>query len=211
MSDSFKTVHEGGGSLTAMTERLDLLDDVIDRTAGLIDGIDPVRFDDPTPCTEYSVGVLIDHLVGWVHVFEAATRDLDVSRDPTGYEVADGHGRAFRRAGHAAVEGLRDLGVDREMVMTANPIPGTMVLDMMTMEYPGHGWDLAVATSQDHPFTEKQVIAAHEAAERMILPEFRGPTEGQFRPVVEVAETAPVMDRYVAYLGRDPRWSPGAA
>jgi uncharacterized protein (TIGR03086 family) len=191
-----------------MSADIDLLDRMIDRTADLIDGIGTERLERPTPCTRFTVGDLLDHLVGWAHVFEAATNELDVSRDPTTYEVDTHRGDAFRRAGHAAVAGLREGGVDRDMVMTTNPIPGTMVRDMMTMEYPGHGWDLAVATEQAYPFTDEEVEAAHRAAERMIQPPFRGQEEGQFRPVVDTPAGASSVARYVAFLGRDPFWAP---
>ena len=191
-----------------MSAAIDLLDRMIDRTADLIDATGSEQLEGPTPCTRFSVGELLDHLVGWAHVFEAATNELDVSRDPTTYEVDSNRADAFGRAGHAAVAGLREGGVDRDMVMTTNPIPGTMVLDMMTMEYPGHGWDLAVATGQAYPFTDEEVEAAHRAAERMIQPPFRGLEEGQFRPVVDTPAGAPPVARYVAFLGRDPSWAP---
>lgn len=191
-----------------MSDRLALLDEVIDSTVDLLDAIPPEAYDRPTPCTEYTVGDLIDHLVGWVHVFEAATRETDASRDPDSYLVGHGHGAAFRRAGHSAVAGLRDKGTDRQIVFTSTPIPDQMVVDMMTMEYPGHGWDLTVATGRPYPFDDRAVGAAQEAAERMIQPPFRGNGEGQFRPVVATGPDSTRLERYVAFLGRDPHWSP---
>lgn len=94
------------------------------------------------------------------------------------------------------------------MVLTSTPIPGQMVVDMMTMEYPGHGWDLAVATGRPYPFDDRAVGAAQKAAERMIHPPFRGTEEGQFRPVVPTGPDPSLLERYVAFLGRDPHWSP---
>jgi uncharacterized protein (TIGR03086 family) len=192
-----------------MSDRIDLLDSAVDTMADLMEGVAPAEFGLPTPCTHYTVGDLLDHVVGWAYVFGAATTETDASRDPDTYRVEKDHAGAFRRAGHAAAAGLRQKGLDRTVVMTSNPIPASMVLDMMIMEYPGHGWDLSRATGQDYPFDAEVVTDALEAAERMIQPQYRGQEEGQFRPIVPTADGASVVDRYVAFLGRDPAWRPG--
>ncbi|HEX2153219.1 MAG TPA: hypothetical protein VHL52_04515 [Acidimicrobiia bacterium] len=145
----------------------------------------------------------------WAYVFEAATTETDASRDADAHRVEKDLGGAFRAAGHAAAAGLRDKGLDRTVAMTSNPIPAPMVLDMMIMEYPGHGWDLSRATGQNCPFDPEVVTDALEAAERMIQPQYRGHEKGQFRPIVATAYGASVVDRYVTFLGRDPAWRPG--
>lgn len=92
--------------------------------------------------------------------------------------------------------------------MVSNPIPATMILDMMTMEYPGHGWDLAVATGRLYPFDNSTVRAAHEAAARITAPEYRGDEKGQFRPVVPTPESAtPLGTDLSPSWGVDPHWS----
>jgi uncharacterized protein (TIGR03086 family) len=193
-----------------MHERLDLLDDAIDVVADLMEQIPTEALALPTPCTEYRVGDLFDHLVGWAGIFEAATHQTDAVRDPEAHLVDEDHGAALRQFGHSAVAGLRAKGLERQLVMVSNPIPASMVLDMMTMEYPGHGWDLAVATGRRYPFSVPMVEAAQAAAERMIQPQYRGHEAGQFRPVVVTAVDAPPVERFVAFLGRDPRWGPPA-
>lgn len=189
-----------------MSEELDRLDAVIDTMAAMLEGIPREEFSRPTPCPEFTVADLFDHLVGWVHVFEAAAHETDARRDPNAYLVDERHADVFRQAGHRAVTGLREKGVDRQVVMTSSPIPASMVVDMMTMEYPGHGWDLAVATGRPYPFDPDTVAAAHRAAERMIQPAYRGEGEGKFRPIVPTGPDAGEVDRFVAFLGRDPRW-----
>ena len=180
----------------------------IDHMADLIAGVPADSWAEPTPCTEFTVRDLVDHLVGWVHIFEAATWETNAPRDPDHYLVSEGHAAAFRRAGHAAVEGLADRGLDRQLLMVKARIPASMIRDMMAMEYPGHGWDLAVATGQSYPFEDDIVEAALEAAPRTISPEYRGHGEGQFRPVVATSPDAGIVERYVAFLGRDPAWRP---
>ena len=182
----------------------------IDHMARLIERIPPGSWQDPTPCAEFAVKDLVDHLVGWVHIFEAAAWDTDAPRDPDHYRVQTGHAEAFRRAGHSSVSGLEEGGLDRQLLMSQARIPGSMIRDMIAMEYPGHGWDLAVATGQAYPFEDEIVEEALAAAERTISSEYRGYGEGQFRPVVPTGPEATVVERYVAFLGRDPHWQPPA-
>ena len=71
----------------------------IDHMARLIERIPPGSWQDPTPCAEFAVKDLVDHLVGWVHIFEAAAWDTDAPRDPDHYRVQTGHAEAFRHLG----------------------------------------------------------------------------------------------------------------
>ncbi len=189
-----------------MDDDLDTLQAAFDRTAELLDGLDPSLLDRPTPCAGYTVGALADHVGGWVRVFERAVNDQPQEPDPEGWR-GEGHwAESFRASTATILDGLRERGADRPMVMVADPMPGTMILDMMRMEYVGHGWDLAVATGREPAYPDEAVAMASDAAHRMIQPEHRGP-DSFFGPVVEVHADAAPVDRYVGFLGRDPsRW-----
>lgn len=80
-----------------MLAQLGLIDGIVDRMADLLNDIPRQEFARATPCTEYTVGGLVDHLVGWVHIFEAAAEETDASRDPDTYLVKDSHGEASAR------------------------------------------------------------------------------------------------------------------
>lgn len=190
-----------------MTDRIDMLAHMLTETRRLIDGVDPVHLSLPTPCEEFDVAALLDHMCTWIAVFDATANDRAASVDPETFHLESGWSEHFAEAADGVVAGLRRLGVDRDMVMTTNPIPGNMVLDMLTMEYIGHGIDLAKATGQQHRFTDEQAAAALAASERMIQPPYRGTDPGQFHPVVDVAADAPIADRFIGFLGRDPAWS----
>jgi uncharacterized protein (TIGR03086 family) len=64
-----------------------------------------------------------------------------------------------------------------------------------------HGWDLAKTIGQ--PAALDDTLAAHVLAfaEQAITPGFRAPRIG---PAVPVAADAPLTDRLVAFLGRQP-------
>ena len=79
-----------------------------------------------------------------------------------------------------------------------------MILGMILMEYIGHGWDLATATDQPTPFSERSIAAAKDAAEANLKPEYRGPDKS-FGDIVKVPADAPPLDELIGLLGRDPR------
>ena len=82
-------------------------------------------------------------------------------------------------------------------------MPGEMVFNMTVMEYLTHGWDLAVATAQPIPYTDAEAEEALSRAQATLPPEYQG--EGMaFGAPVDVADDAPAIDRFVAFLGRPP-------
>jgi uncharacterized protein (TIGR03086 family) len=79
-------------------------------------------------------------------------------------------------------------------------------LGVVLMETVTHGWDLAAATGQAAPYPTDVVEAALSGGQAMLTPDFRG--EGKsFGNEVAVAADASALDRLVAFMGRDPRWS----
>lgn len=185
-------------------DEISLLSSVMDKTGDVIAGVTDDRKDRPTPCPDYDVAALIDHIVGWVRAFEAGVHGRPVEGDPSRYRVGPDPAGEFRAAARSIVASWRDEGIDRKVRMTSGgEIDGRMAFDMTLMEYMAHGWDLAVATGQPVPYTEAEAAAVLERAEVTLPPQYRG--EGMsFGEIVPVADHAPAVDRLVAFLGRDP-------
>ena len=69
------------------------------------------------------------------------------------------------------------------------------------------GWDLARSQGLEVTFDEDWATGAFHGMSAM------GPAlhaSGQFGTPQPVGEDAPIQDRLLALLGRDPHWSPGA-
>jgi uncharacterized protein (TIGR03086 family) len=162
----------------------------------------------PTPCNEFDVGGLLDHMATWIAVFGCAVNDETLDFDPEAFHLDSGWADHFRGSADHVLAGLRTHGWDRPMTMTSDPIPGSIVVDMLSMEYIGHGLDLAHALRVGHRFTTEQAETALAASERLIQEQYRGTGPGQFHPIVETAPDADAVDRFVAFLGRDPEWAP---
>lgn len=186
--------------------RIDLLEAMLTEAQSLIDGVSANQLGAPTPCTGFDVRGLLNHMCTWISVFDLSVNERPVDFDPETYALESGWAEVFAEAAEGVVSGLRTKGFDRPMTMTADPIPGSMVLDMLSMEYIGHGLDLAKATQQGHGFTEEQASVALAASERLIQPEYRGTEPGQFHPVTDVCPGADAIDRFFGFIGRDSAW-----
>jgi uncharacterized protein (TIGR03086 family) len=183
-----------------------LLNDVLAKTADLIDGAEPSNWGRPTPCSEYDVKDLIGHMVGWSASFDAAANGRTPQGDPTAYETTDSSAAEFRAAVDSIVSGWRANGMDRQVsLIGASGLPAPMVVDMTMMEYLAHGWDLATATGQPMHYNEAEArnILARAQPGPMAGNDYRG--EGKpFGLIVDVPETAPALDRFAGFMGRTP-------
>lgn len=186
-----------------MDERIGILESIMGACGGVMRTAEASDLSASTPCSESDVRALLNHLAVWVQVFDAAVNDGSVGFDPASEEIGGGWSGVFDRAAGSIGEGLRARGFDRPMTMTSTPLPGEFVLKMMLSEYVGHGWDLATALRVDHPFTDAQVDVALESIRSILDPQYRGV---MFGDEVTVVDDAPVVDRFVGFIGRDPAW-----
>jgi uncharacterized protein (TIGR03086 family) len=182
---------------------------VLTDLARVVDGIDDARRDAPTPCTEYDVATLLEHVVGWLDTFSAGYADPDgraPRADLSGYRAPEDPAAAVRESAATLDRALAAGAAARPLVLGEAAMPGEMALSMILWEYQVHGWDLAVATGQSWSPAADGLEASLGFAPMMLTDDYQG--EGKpFAPRVAVAEDAPALDRLVAISGRDPAWS----
>ncbi len=182
---------------------IELLSGVLSKTGDLIAGVHPDQRGLPTPCPEYDVAALVDHIVGWVQVFEAGCHGRKYEGDAATFKAGPDPAAEFRAAADSLVAGWREHGLDRQVAVTSGEMPGELVFNMTLMEYLVHGWDLAIATGQPVPFTPSEASETLARAQVTLPPEYRG--EGMpFGDIVPVDEHAPAIDRLIGFLGRTP-------
>ncbi|PKV93913.1 uncharacterized protein (TIGR03086 family) [Amycolatopsis echigonensis] len=176
---------------------------VLDSTSALVAGVS--RWDAPTPCPEWTVRELVNHLVLGHRLFTAVLHGEECgSLDP---RTSDALGAdpvaAYRDAVRGLVSAFRQPGVlERVFEVPAGTVPGIAAVHLRIVEELAHGWDLARATGQEPKFEDALVEReiAFSTAKLADLPAERNP----FAPPVPVAEDAPPLDRLVALLGRSP-------
>jgi len=185
-----------------------------DLAATVIAGTRPDLHDKPTPCTEYSVADVINHLA---FGFEMARRsgeredwDPDWTAESTapaldGVPAADWAAVCGREAPRTAQAWADPAAWDGESKMGSSAMPAAMVGSMMTAEFVVHGWDLAAATGQPYEPPADVVQAAIAGVEPMLD---MGREGGWYGSEVRVEDSATALHRLLAMTGRDPAWTP---
>ena len=198
-------------SSAPVTDRRPALVAAYDHAAEVVAGVLPDQLPGPTPCPDYDVSALVDHLVGagWRAV------ELGRGRTPTGVEfphveLADACGQ-LRKAGGASAETWTD---DRLAVTTTMPwgeaYTGRTLVDMYLSELMAHAWDLAVSTGQRPVCHEDLAAAALTAAHAMLRPEYRDMmgVGNPFGAEQTVGDDATTLARFAAFMGRPTDWRP---
>lgn len=188
------------------THTSDLLATAAPRTVAVVRGIADDQLDLPTPCAEYTVRDLLNHLFEVVVNFQglAAKRPTTWADKPD--HLGDGWRDRFeietRRLIDAWSEPASMEGVSPGMGLPQETVGGMALLDLTV-----HGWDLAVATGQPYEPAPEAVDALRELVEQL------GPLPrkmGVFAEVVPTSPGLPDVHRLLAATGRDPAWT-GAA
>src|SRR3954453_14966574 len=156
-------------------DEIELLTGVLTKTGDLIEGVRPEQRSLPTPCSEFDVEALLDHIVGGVQVFEAGSEGRTYEGDPSEYHVDDDPAAQFRSSADALIASWAEHGLDRDVAISSGAeMPGQMVFNMTVMEYLAHGWDLATATDQPVPYTEEEAADVLARAKATLPPEYQG-------------------------------------
>ena len=179
-------------------EVLELQDGALDATGRVVAAIRPDQLALPTPCTEWNVRQLIEHLVEGNDMFARAANEGAAGH------VVDDPFEAYAASSAAVRQAWRQPGVlEREATMPFGTVPGWVAVRMHFVDHLVHGWDLAKATGQDTAIDDRLATAAYEEMTAALEASSRGPGMA-FGPEVACSRDAPVYERLVAFLGRRP-------
>ena len=184
----------------AVSNDIEVLEGVLGKVEQLVAGVRPDQLDDPTGCPDFTVRGMVNHIVGFLQNFAAAAQGRKADVDPTKVQ-SDDPVKDVAVAAEQTIQGWREFGTERKVSVMGPGLPGEMVLGMTIIEYVAHGCDLALATGQELPFTDVEFGVALVRAESSLTDDFRG--EGKpFGDRLDVADDAPVSDRFLAFMGR---------
>lgn len=165
----------------------------------------------PTPCTEYTVGDLLDHLMALTLAFRSAAEKAPGSGKEGPPEASAGNlPPDWREQLHARLDALVRAWSD-PAAWTGEATAGgvTLPADVMGVialdEIAVHGWDLARATGQQFECDSESTEALFALLSQ---PADGDGDNGLFGPVVRVSADAPLFDRVLGLAGRDPAWTP---
>ncbi len=162
-------------------------------------------WDAPTPVKEWRARQVVEHLLEWFPGLIAAGCDVRLSA----VDASDlGAAWAHRSA---EIQAVLDDPTVAGASYTSSRFGELTVADLVDRFYTAdvvmHTWDLARATGQDDTMPEQFVRGAYEGMTQM-AEVIR--SSGQFGDQQPVADDAPLQDRFLAFIGRDPAWMPPA-
>jgi uncharacterized protein (TIGR03086 family) len=152
------------------------------------------RLDAATPCDEWDVRTLLDHMLETQRYFVSSARGEDASPpSPTPPKLVSKDPAADFESARQNV--LREFA-DPKVVEKTGPALGIAFSDMLL-----HGWDVARATKQDTRMPDGLAEAAYQMIHGRFTDEER---KGVFKPEVQVGEDASPQEKLLAYTGRTP-------
>jgi uncharacterized protein (TIGR03086 family) len=158
----------------------------------------------PTPCTEWDVRDLVNHLVGeqlWAPLLLAGATLEEVGDRFDGDQLGADPVTTWEASSGAARDAFTRPGVlDGVVHTTMGELPALEYTRQMTIDLAIHAWDLARGIGANEALDEDLVEALYEVwASRVDLLA----TSGVFAPPVAVPPEADTQARLLGVLGRD--------
>ena len=187
-------------------ELFDAFDLAVASTAEIVKGTSASQLSAPTPCSEWDVRALLNHVIGTLWLADALFADHEPrhpmapgrlpAADLAGADPAAAYAEAAAAALAAAGQGD---ALTRLHVTPLGEMPGPALAGFTTLDIVVHGWDLATATGQPADLDGRMAAHVLGFAEQAITPQTRAPRIG---PARTVPADAPLTDRLAAFMGR---------
>ena len=170
--------------------------------SSLVQATEAAQLDGDTPCDEFCVRDLLDHLnlvMARVATIGEGGNWADIT--PDAVAQSDGHHATFQQGAHDIMNAWADSSkLGNSFQVPWGESPGAPALMMYTAELATHGWDLAQATGQSMEIPDAALGGALQAAKMV-------PAEGRsempmFGNVVDPGENASAMHQIAGWFGR---------
>jgi len=161
----------------------------------VVGGIGAEQLDRETPCADFTVRGVLEHMIGGATAFAAAYRGAEAAQPQTddvlsGFDAAMGDLTASITAPGA---------LSRTIHAPFGAVDGETFARFVVLDGLIHGWDLAQATGQPYKPSADLVAAVDAFAHEALDPLRDGQT---FKSAVEPAPDASPIARLAAYTGR---------
>lgn len=157
-------------------------------------GIRESDLDRPTPCSDFTIGQLADHLIG----------SMASLGGMAGAEVIPAVAGTLESrvafVAQQALEAWHRRGLEGTVKRGERDMPADLAASILSVELLVHAWDFAVATGQRVAVSDEVSNYVLDLAQRVISPKAR--ERGSFADAVEIGPDADILKRLVAFTGR---------
>lgn len=177
-------------------------------TRDLVAGVGDDQWHLPTPCDDWDVRQLVNHIVAgnhWVSPLITGSTIADVGDRLDGDVLGDDPLAAYEASQAEADAAFSAPGaMEAPANVSYGPVPASIYAGHRFLDVLVHGWDLAKGTGQDATLRPDLVEACLAIAE----PQADGlASSGAFGTDHDVPDEASPQDRLLALLGRHESWT----
>jgi uncharacterized protein (TIGR03086 family) len=174
---------------------IELYKSAAQKTRQTLSGVKPDQKSNSTPCTDWNVQALMDHIVAGTGFVQSVLAGSEPSAPASADPVA-----AYDAGVASVLEAASKPGLlEGNLTTPFGEMPGRAFLLSGFMDTMVHGWDLAKATNQDTVLDPSLVEVCFAA--------FNGQTDGlrqggAIGPEVPVADSGSTQEKLLGILGR---------
>jgi uncharacterized protein (TIGR03086 family) len=185
-----------------MSDVIGMLDRTTSAVENLLADFDMELLTAPTPCTEWTVSELLDHLVTGARMFASVASGNAPATDAQQPEPSDDPRLRYADARTEMVSAWRRRGLNGEVPFGPfGETPAQIVCTTAMWDHLTHGWDLAQAFSKPYHVDDDVLAVVWDFSVSFMTPDRRGPGQ-PLAPAVQAAPTASRLDQLMAFLGR---------
>jgi uncharacterized protein (TIGR03086 family) len=163
----------------------------------VLHGIADDDLDKQTPCREFDVASLTDHLMNSITVLGGAAGAQFPERDRS-----DSVERQVVLAGRPALDAWKRRGLDGTVAFGDNEAPAKVMAGILSLEFLVHAWDYASAVGREVNAPDSLSDYVMGLARAIITPQ--GRSNAGFDDPIEMPDDAGSLEKLLAYTGRRP-------
>ncbi|BBY33447.1 TIGR03086 family protein [Mycolicibacter minnesotensis] len=161
----------------------------------VLDSITGDQWSNQTPCSEFDVAQLTEHLLHSITVIGGAAGAQLPPRD-AGAAVA----RQVTSVARPALDAWHGRGLDGTVTIGPSELPARMAAGILSLEFLVHAWDYATATGRTVNVAEPLAEYVLGLVRAIITPE--GRVRAGFDDPIDVDDSASSLERLLAFTGR---------
>lgn len=163
----------------------------------VVHGIATDELTKQTPCREFDVAGLTDHMLNSITLLGQAAGAQLPERDRE-----DSVERQIAAAARPALDAWHRRGLEGTVPFGSGEAPARFMAGILSLEFLVHAWDYAAATGRPIDAPDSLTDYVSGLVHRIVTPD--GRARAGFDDPVEVPQDASPLDRLVAFTGRRP-------
>jgi uncharacterized protein (TIGR03086 family) len=186
--------------MTATIDATTALERSYDSLGKVVANLEPGQLGAPTCCPEWDVHGLLNHILGGANMYTLVNAGHAAGED-AGDVIGDDPIHALAVTSAANLASWRQPGAlegDRTYPWGTFPAGAGLVINVGEVAL--HSWDLARATGQSADIDPDVAQVIYDFYRRVPMERMR--STGVYGPEISVAETAPIQQRLLGFLGR---------